>query len=72
VKSLKEMSCILVLRHFVPTWASALDLQLLLDALNLHMSVLTLNINHLSPLNHNSHLKKIRHVHAHHLGKVEE
>jgi hypothetical protein len=51
----------------VPTWASALALQLHLDALTLHLTILNLNLNHLSPLNHNSHLKKIRHVHAHHL-----
>ena len=56
----------------MPTWASTLALQLHMDALTLHMIVLTMNLNHLSPLNHKSHLKKIRHVHAHHLRQVEE
>ena len=58
--------------YSVPTWSSSMALQLHLDALNLHMTVLTLNLNHLSPMNHNSHLKKIRHVHSHHLREVEE
>jgi hypothetical protein len=56
----------------VPTWAYALVIQLNLDALNLHLTVLTLNMNHLSPLNHNSYLNKIQHVPAHHIGQVEE
>jgi hypothetical protein len=54
----------------VPTWASTLALQLHLDALN--VLTLNLNLNPLSPLNQNSHLKKSRHVHAHHLRQVEE
>jgi hypothetical protein len=56
----------------VPTWVSTLALQLHLDALNLDLTILTLNLNHLSPMNHNSHLNKSLHVHAHHLGHVEE
>jgi hypothetical protein len=58
----------------MPTWVSALALQLHLDALTLHLTILTLNLNlnPLSPLNKNSRLKKSLHVHAHHLGKVEE
>jgi hypothetical protein len=56
----------------MPTWASALALQLHLDALTLHPTVLTLNLNHLIPLNQNSRLKKSLHVHAHYLGQVEE
>ena len=58
----------------MPTWASALALQLHLDALTLYLTVLTLNLNlnHLSPLNQNSRLKKSRHVHAHHIKQVEE
>jgi hypothetical protein len=56
----------------VPTWASAMALKFHLDALTLHMIVLTLNLNHLSRLNLNSHLKKSRHVHSHHLGHMEE
>jgi hypothetical protein len=58
----------------VPTWAFALALQLHMDALTLHLTVLTLtlNLNPLSPMNQNFHLKKSRHVHAHHLGQVEE
>jgi hypothetical protein len=59
----------------MPNWASALALQLHMDALTLHLTVLTLNmihlsplnLNHLSPLNQNSCLKKSQHVHAHHL-----
>jgi hypothetical protein len=51
----------------VPTWASALALQLHLDAMTMHLTLLTLNLNHLSPMNQNSHLNKIRHVHSHHL-----
>jgi hypothetical protein len=47
----------------VPTWASALDLPL---------TILTLYLNHPSPLNKNSHLKKSRHVHSHHLRQVED
>jgi hypothetical protein len=43
-----------------------------LYALTLHPTALTLNLNHLSPLNHNSRLKKSQHVHAHHLRHVEE
>jgi hypothetical protein len=56
----------------MPTWASFLALQLHLDYLTLHLIVVTLNLNHLSPLNHNSCLKNILHVHAHHLGQVEK
>jgi hypothetical protein len=67
----------------VPTWASALALQLHMDALTLHMYLdaltlhltvlnMNLNLNPLSPLNQSSRLKKSRHVHAHHLGQVEE
>jgi hypothetical protein len=56
----------------VPNWASDLALQLHLDALTLHPTVLTLNMNHLIPMNKNSILKKSQHVHAHHLGHVEE
>jgi hypothetical protein len=56
----------------MPTWASALALQLHRDDLTLHLTVLTLNMNRLSPMNQNSHLKKIQHVHAHHLRQVEE
>jgi hypothetical protein len=56
----------------VPTWASALALQLHLDALTLHIPVLNLYLNHLSPMNHNSHMNKSRHVHTHHLIQVEE
>jgi hypothetical protein len=33
----------------MPTWASALALQLHLDALTLHLIVLTMNLNHKSP-----------------------
>jgi hypothetical protein len=60
--------------YSAPTWASALALQLYMDALTLHLNLLTLNLNlnHLIPLNHNSHLKKSHHVHAHHLEQVEE
>jgi hypothetical protein len=54
----------------MPTWASALALHM--DSLTLHLTVLTLNMNHLRPLNQNSHLKKSQHVHDHHLGQVEE
>ena len=53
-------------------WVSTLDLHLRLDGLTLHMSVLTLYLDHLNPLNQNSRLKKSRHVHAHHLRQVEE
>jgi hypothetical protein len=56
----------------VPTWASTLALQLHLDALTLHLTVLNLNMSHLIPMNQNSHLNNIQHVHAHHLGQVEE
>jgi hypothetical protein len=56
----------------VPTWASTLPLHLHLDASTLHMTVLTLNLNNMSPLNRNNHLKTSQHVHAHHLGQVEE
>jgi hypothetical protein len=56
----------------VPTWASTLALELYLDALTLHLIVLNLNLNNLSPLNQNSYLNKIRHVNVHHLGQVEE
>jgi hypothetical protein len=45
----------------VPTWASSMVLQLHIDAMNLHLTVLTLNLNlnPLIPLNQNFHLKKI-------------
>jgi hypothetical protein len=56
----------------MPTWAFSLALQLHLDALTLHPTILTLNLNHLSPLNQKYRLKKSRHVHAHHLRQVEE
>jgi hypothetical protein len=56
----------------VPTWASTLALQLHMYSLTLRMIVLTLNMNHLIPLNQNSHLKKSQHVHAHHFERVEE
>jgi hypothetical protein len=55
----------------VTTWASALALQLHLDALTMHLTVWTLNLN-LNPMNQSSCLKKSQHVHAHHLGQVEE
>jgi hypothetical protein len=58
----------------MPTWASAMALQLHLNSLTLHLTVLTLNmnLNHLSPLNQNSHLNKSWHMHVHHLEQVEE
>jgi hypothetical protein len=56
----------------MPTWASSLALQLHLDDLTLHLTVLTLNLNHLIPMNQNSCLNKSQHVHAHHLEQVEE
>jgi hypothetical protein len=56
----------------VPTWAYALALELHLDASNLHLTVLNLYLNHLSPMNHNSFFKKSQHVHAHRLRQVEE
>jgi hypothetical protein len=49
----------------VPTWASALAHQLHLDALTRYLTVWTLNMNHLSPMNQNSHLNTSWHVHAH-------